>query len=339
MSDWMIFQGKPQSSHDGIDRLKDIVPPWRNFKDGIGDQHRGETYIPSSPDEIRLVNAALYLRRPLLVTGAPGCGKSSLAHAIAQELRLGRVLKWPINSRSTLTEGLYQYDAISRLRDVSFQKRKQDENPANVGCPDANSDPDDLSRYLNLQWLGTALASPKPRVVLIDEIDKADIDLPNDLLHILEEGTFTIPELQRIADDREEVTLRTCEPNGETTTVTRGIVPCKTFPIIVITSNEERELPPAFHRRCLRLRIDPPPKEKLEEIVQSHLKNLIADNPAAMGRIEQLIKDYLTLRQEGKVMATDQLLNLVYLLFRGKINSNDADSAVLQQLIFQGLNI
>ena len=181
MSDWRIFQGTA-SPHPGIEDLP-LSPSWRQFETK---QSRGATF-QARKEEIDLVNAALYLRRPLLVTGKPGTGKTSLAYAVARELELGEVLTWSITTRTTLKDGLYNYDAIGRLQDAQSQGK---DNVQNIG------------RYIRLGALGTAmLPSSRPRALLIDEIDKSDIDLPNDLLHIFEEGEFLIPELQRIAQD------------------------------------------------------------------------------------------------------------------------------------------
>src|SRR5947199_6337146 len=119
MSDWKIFHGD-RKEHDGIGRLPP-PPPWRDF--ATLEQRRRQTF-QASPREVELVNAALYLRRPLLVTGAPGAGKSSLAYAVALELGLGPVLRWSINSRSTLGEGLYHYDALARLRDAGLRQAR-----------------------------------------------------------------------------------------------------------------------------------------------------------------------------------------------------------------------
>ncbi|MFM6859063.1 MAG: MoxR family ATPase, partial [Dolichospermum sp.] len=126
-----------------------------------------------------------------------GTGKTSLAYAVAYELGLGEVLHWPITTRTTLKDGLYSYDAIGRLQDA---KDKDKDNLAEIG------------KYINLGSLGTALLpSEKPRVLLIDEIDKSDIDLPNDLLHIFEEGEFEIPVLRRIDDKIAQVEVQTAD--------------------------------------------------------------------------------------------------------------------------------
>jgi MoxR-like ATPase len=284
--DWLIYQGAGEP-HDGIQSLPE-PPPWRHFG-REGRVERAQTY-QIGPAEVEVVNAALRLRRPLLVTGKPGTGKSSLADSIAHELKLGSVLRWAITSRSTLNDGLYRYDAIGRLHEPGLQ----DGTDAGIG------------RYLRLGPLGTALLPRAvPRVLLIDELDKSDIDLPNDLLGVFEEGSFTIPELERLPEEQEAVDVFTADPGRDAAQVRRGLVKCDAFPVIVITSNGEREFPPPFLRRCLRLDLKQPGRDMLIEIVRAHL------GPEALERSQDLIDEFL--RAERGDRATDQLLNAVYL--------------------------
>ena len=301
MSDWHIFRGGI-APHDGWDRLPS-PPPWRRFEQPPptdsplpawhpNDEERAR-FLQTTPDTVRLVNAALYLRRPLLVTGKPGVSKSTLAMSIAYELGLGPVLRWPITSRSTLHEGLYSYDAVGRLQAV------------NVEGPETTLD---IGHYLSLGPLGTALLPrAKPRVLLVDEIDKSDIDLPNDLLNQLEEGEFRIRELERIAAKRSEVTVATADRGG-TATIEGGQVRCSAFPVIVLTSNRERDFPPAFLRRCLSLEIKPPTHEELSAIVKARLGAEMS--ATAIDLIEKFLD-----RQLRADVATDQLLNAVFLTF------------------------
>jgi MoxR-like ATPase len=299
MEQWYVYQGTTEP-HNGIETLPP-PPPWRTFggtpfsagpsdKFSAVDRRRATTYRPD-PEVLRQVNAALYLRRPLLVTGAPGNGKSSLAYAVAHELGLGRVLKWPINSRTTLTQGLYSYDPISRLYEAS-----NDEPP--------DKGDDNLSRHLRLGPLGTAMAPyRKPRVLLIDEIDKGDPDLPNDLLTVFEDGEYEIPELVRAP--RDQYLIQDAEGNEARVPVLRGRVQTMAFPFVVMTSNGERPFPSAFLRRCITLEIAPPSAERLKDIVDAHLGDTV---PAR----EEIIEQFLSRRGQGDV-ATDQLLNAVYI--------------------------
>ena len=218
-NDWHIFKGNAGASHEDWE----LPPPpsWRPFgrEDASGKsrrQHKGETF-QCPPEVVDIVNAALYLRRPLLITGKPGTGKSSLAYAVAQELALGEVLYWPITTRTTLKSGLYDYDAIGRLQDVRQKERLLEER--GEGAPqtlDIEEELQSIGSYITLGPLGTALIpADKPRVLLIDEIDKSDIDLPNDLLVALEEGRFEIPELVRIKEKAPKVSVRTAYTDRE----------------------------------------------------------------------------------------------------------------------------
>jgi MoxR-like ATPase len=317
MTDWGIFHGEGVP-HDGIHQLPE-PPPWRAFERVA--EERATTY-QASADEVEAVNAALYLRRPLLITGRPGVGKSSLAYAVAHELRLGSVLRWSITTRSTLQEGLYAYDAIGRLQEASLFKESTPNRPI----------ASDIGRFIRLGPLGTALLSGTiPRVLLVDEIDKSDVDLPNDLLHVFEEGMYVIPELARLPAETETVMVMTWD--GKTATVGRGQVRCSMFPFVIFTSNGEREFPPAFLRRCLRLNIQPPNRSQLQRIVVAHLRRELGSD--LLEQVEPLIGEFLRLRDEERAeLATDQLLNAVYLATQ-QVNPLGRDR--LRALILQSL--
>ena len=311
MTDWLIYQGTGEP-HDGIRRLPE-PPPWRNF-DGAPtlDSEPGldsatfrrlgsaASSYRAAPEELEIINAALYLRRPLLITGFPGAGKSTIPYAVAHELNLGRVLSWPVTSRSTLRDGLYSYDAIGRLQDAQLKT-----NAPVVGDAPFRTSADDIGRYIRLGPLGTALLPwERPRVLLIDEIDKSDIDLPNDLLNVLEEGEFAIPELERVADRTPETEVITYD--GQRLSIRDGRVRCRAFPFVVLTSNGERDFPPALLRRCLHLELPLPSPERLASIVQAHFGS-------AVEGYEDFIQQFLERSYSGGLLAVDQLLNALYL--------------------------
>ena len=184
-------------------------------------------------DDLTLaVNAAITLQRPLLVKGEPGTGKTMLAVQVAKSLGVP-LLEWHIKSTTKAQQGLYEYDAVSRLRDSQLGDAKVH----------------DINNYIVKGMLWQAFSQDKPCVLLIDEVDKADIEFPNDLLRELDRMEFYVYE-------------------------TRELVRAKQRPIVFITSNNEKELPDAFLRRCFFHYIRFPDKETMEKIVQVHFPNL-----------------------------------------------------------------
>jgi MoxR-like ATPase len=328
---WWIYQGTglPRPEAD-LSRVLPAPPGWRAFDGGpaqappperSGDFERrlGAAptvgLAPASVEEISMVNAALYLRRPLLVTGRPGTGKSSLAYKIARELRLGPVLRWPISSRSTSVDGLWSYDAIGRVRAAAGRDTE---------------DEADIGNFVHLGPLGTALLPyEQPRVLLIDELDKSDIDLPNDLLNVFEDGEYSVVPLTRVAATRPEVRVFTDDRDG-TAVIRHGQVRCSAFPIIVVTSNGEREFPPAFLRRCLRLEMRTPDIEQLVGMVVAHFHGVEVPQGA------ELVRSFAGVSDREGGLAADQLLNAVYLATSGAY-SQDENWELLRDALWQRL--
>jgi MoxR-like ATPase len=335
--DWWVYRGTGRPLHDiPLTDLLPPAPPWRNFRggplpahdvppedDGEAERRLGSEFHLSEgdvdPHEVDMVNAALYLRRPLLVTGRPGTGKTSLAFRIARELRLGRVLRWPITSHTTLKSGQYGYDAIGRAvaagtrQAVARWGRAVDS--AAVADPVEQEPP--IGEFVRLGPLGTAfLPSRLPRVLLIDELDKSEADLPNDLLSIFEDGEFTIQELERMRNRSPEVSVFTDDPEA-TATIVGGRVQCHAFPMIVITSNGERDFPPAFLRRCLRLETRAPNVDQLAAMVASHLVD--ADGEHRL----RLVQEFMDRSAASGGLPADKLLDAVYLATSGAYREND----------------
>ncbi|MFJ5262059.1 AAA family ATPase [Streptomyces sp. NPDC088387] len=323
-------------------------PPWRRFRGGPAEptppddpeaaQRRlgpGEITPQLGPDGIDVVNAALLLRRPLLITGPPGVGKSTLAYVISRELGLGRVLEWNVVSRTTLRDGLYVHDAMGRAQAIAAWQaglreagvREAAAGPAGAGTSDFSKSgqlPPVLGDFITLGPLGTALLPyDRPRVLLVDELDKSDIDLPNDLLHVLENGSYEVPELVRDAADSARV--HTSDPSGRAHVV-GGRIECREFPVVVITSNGEREFPAAFRRRCLPLEMRVPSREQLLAMVQGHL----GERPPGT---EDLVDLFVRRVQAGGTHSLDQLLNAVQLTTAGGFQSDGHGRTLMEMLL------
>ena len=227
-----------------------------------------DRYIATRDLEVA-VNAAVTLQRPLLVKGEPGTGKTVLAHEVAEALG-HPLIEWHIKSTTKAQQGLYEYDAVSRLRD------------GQLGDPRVH----DIGNYIVRGKLWDAFDADRQTVVLIDEVDKADIEFPNDLLLELDRMQFFVYE-------------------------TRNTVVAKNRPVVIITSNNEKELPDAFLRRCFFHYIRFPDRETMERIVQAHYPDIRKDLAREALNVFFQVRDVPGLKKKP---ATSELLDWLKLL-------------------------
>jgi MoxR-like ATPase len=309
---WELFNGS------GIPHQEDPnLPAWQSLPELPSWRKRAEGEKPKfvMPDGlIDAVNAALHLRRPLLITGAAGSGKSTLVDVIAAELELGQVLKWHVTSKSVLVDALYEYDALGRLHATQ--------------APDASAAATSVQNFVTLGPLGTALAAPQVRAVLIDEIDKSDLDLPGDLLNVMESGEFRVSPLTRARGGPFEV--RGADGPGPYPVNAEGVVTLRHFPVIVFTSNGERTFSAPFLRRCIRFEMPPLDERKLTSIITEHLSSAAA--AAEHGEIAAFADSLKT-----NPRAVNQILEFVALV-TGESPPNSESRKRLHAILLRELN-
>jgi MoxR-like ATPase len=240
--------------------------------------YAGTSDYIAAPDLMQTVNVAVQLSRPLLIKGEPGTGKTMLAQSIAKGLEM-QLLIWNVKSTTKAQDGLYVYDTVQRLYDGQFGDR----------------DVSDIAQYIKLGKLGEAFTGEERVVLLIDEIDKADLEFPNDLLWELDQMEFHIPE-------------------------TRENVKARQRPIVLITSNAEKELPDAFLRRCVFHYIEFPDEAMMERIVRVHVPGLDKRLLDLAMQSFYWLRDLPALQKKP---STSELIDWVQALARGGVDPKE----------------
>ncbi|KJE20834.1 hypothetical protein FF36_04882 [Frankia torreyi] len=346
---WWLFHGTGEPPD--ADLQWPPAPPWRRFAGPVVDgppppeddeeisRLRGEvSAMLLTPAQVSAVNVALLLRRPILVTAAPGSGQAGLAHLIARELRLGRVLRWSVNRHTTLRDGVHDFDALG-LASAAIQLRA-DQPVVEPGAPpgtrrsvkghladllghDAERRPPDslpVHRYVRLGPLGTALLGrTRPRVLLIDRLDRSGYDLPDDVLDVLDEGRAVVPELARLPPTTGPLPVAVDDP-GAHALLDAGIIQCAEPPVVVITSSGERDFSPTFHGRCVHLRMPAPSRTRLQTVAESRY--------GAVPGVAALIARFDKRRSAGAELTIDQLLDALHLAAAGVLDDDSTGLAL-----------